>query len=176
MITPPSSGPPTVATAMTAPKRPAYLPRSRGLMMSAITIWLRAARPPAPMPWNTRIVMSVPVSCENPATADATTKMTRASCSSSLRLKRSASLPQMGVETVVASRVAVTTQVKADWSPSRSEMMSGSDVPTTVEASIDTNMPRRRPERAVSTSRCVMPLSESLAGAAASVVVRARVR
>ena len=63
------------------------------------------------MPWNTRIVMSVPVSCENPATAVATTKMTRASCSSSLRLKRSASLPQMGVETAVASRLAVTTQV-----------------------------------------------------------------
>ncbi len=96
VMTPPSSGPPTVATAMTAPKRPAYLPRSRGLMMSAITIWLSAARPPAPMPWNTRIVMSVPVSCENPATAEATTKMTRASCSSSLRLKRSASLPQIG--------------------------------------------------------------------------------
>ena len=55
-------------------------------------------------------------------------------------------------------------------------MMSGSDVPTTVDASIDTNMPSRRPERAVSTSRWVMPLSESLAGAAASVFVRARVR
>ncbi len=174
-MTPPSSGPPTVATAITAPKRPAYLPRSRGLMMSAMTIWLSAARPPAPMPWNTRMVMSVPVSCENPATAEATTKITRASCRSSLRLKRSASLPQIGVETVVASSVAVTTHVKADWSPSRSEMMSGSDVPTTVEASIDTNMPSRRPERAVSTSRCVMPLSES-AGAAASGFLVARVR
>ena len=37
--------------------------------------------------------------------------MTSESWMSSLRLKRSASLPQMGVETVVASSVAVTTQV-----------------------------------------------------------------
>ena len=82
----------------------------------------------------------------------------------------------MGVDTVVASSVAVTTHVKADWSPLRSEMMSGSDVLTTVEASIDTNMPSRRPDRAVSTSRCVMPLSESAAGAATSVFLGARVR
>ena len=90
--------------------------------------------------------------------------MTIAIWMSSLRLKRSASLPQIGVEIAWSSSVAVTTHVKAVWSPPRSWMMTGSDVETTVEASIDTNMPSRRPERAVSTSRCVMPLSESCGG------------
>ncbi len=55
--------------------------------------------------------MSMLVSCENPASAEPTTKMPSASWMSSLRLKRSASFPQMGVVTVVASSVAVTTQV-----------------------------------------------------------------
>ena len=61
----------------------------------------------------------------------------------------------------MASRVAVTTQVKAVWSPSRSRMMTGSDVETTVAASIETNMPSSRPVRAWSTWRWVMPESDS---------------
>src|SRR5690606_7896192 len=68
--------------------------------------------------------------------------------------KRSASLPQMGVEIAVVSSVAVMTQVNAVWSPWRSLMMTGSELETTVDASIDTNMPRMRPERASSTRRC----------------------
>src|SRR5690606_24748189 len=60
----------------------------------------------------------------------------------------------MGVEIAVVSSVAVTTQVNAVWSPSRSLMMTGSELETTVEASIDTNMPRMRPESASSTRRC----------------------
>ncbi len=55
--------------------------------------------------------MSVSVFCEKPASADPSTKVPRASWMSSLRLKRSANLPQSGVLTVVASSVAVTTQV-----------------------------------------------------------------
>ena len=35
-------------------------------------------------------------------------------------------------------------------------MMTGSEVDTTVEASIDTNMPSIRPDSAVSTWRCVI--------------------
>ncbi len=100
------------------------------------------------MPCTARKAMSVLVSCEKPAAAVASTKIAIAIWMSSLRLKRSASLPQTGVEIAVVSRVAVTTQVKAVWSPPRSWMMTGSDVETTVEASIDTNMPRRRPESA----------------------------
>ena len=44
-------------------------------------------------------------------------------------------------------------------------MITGSEVETTVDASIDTNMPRSRPERASRTCRCVMPDSVSAAGA-----------
>ncbi|GGF49272.1 hypothetical protein GCM10010922_26470 [Microbacterium sorbitolivorans] len=38
--------------------------------------------------------------------------------------------------------------------PPRSETMTGSELETTVDASIDTNMPRIRPESASSTRRC----------------------
>jgi hypothetical protein len=55
--------------------------------------------------------MSVSVPCERPASAEPSTKITIAICTSSLRLNRSASLPQMGVLTVVASSVETTTQV-----------------------------------------------------------------
>lgn len=53
---------------------------------------------------------------------------------------RSATLPHTGVETVVASRVAVTTQVKPDWLPPRSAMITGSEAPTTVVESMATNI------------------------------------
>ena len=82
--------------------------------------------------------------------------MASASWMSSLRSTRSASLPQIGVEIVVVSRVAVTTQVKADWVPSRSEMIRGSDEETTLVARIETNIPSRMPERASRTSRWVI--------------------
>jgi hypothetical protein len=55
--------------------------------------------------------MSVSVFCEKPAAAVASTNRTIAIWISSLRLNRSASLPQMGVEIAVVSRVAVMTQV-----------------------------------------------------------------
>ena len=155
-MTPPRSGPPIVATAMTAPNSPMYRPRSRGLMMSAMMTWLSAARPPAPMPCTARNAMSISGLCENPAAAVASTKIAIAIWMSSLRLNRSASLPQIGVEIAVVSSVAVTTHVNAAWSPPRSWMMTGSEVETTVEASIETNMPRSRPERASSTWRCVI--------------------
>jgi hypothetical protein len=80
-------------------------------MMSAMMIWLSAASPPPPRPWKTRKTMSQSVFCAKPAAAEPRTKRPRASWMSSLRLKRSANLPHRGVETVVASSVAVTTQV-----------------------------------------------------------------
>ena len=82
--------------------------------------------------------------------------MASASWMSSLRSTRSASLPQIGVEMVVVSRVAVTTQVKADWVPPRSEMIRGSDEDTTLVARIETNIPSRMPDRASRTSRWVI--------------------
>lgn len=82
--------------------------------------------------------------------------MTRAIWISVLRLTRSASLPQIGVLMVVVSSVAVTTQVKAVCVPLRSARITGSDDDTTEVARIDTNMPRRIPERASSTWRWVI--------------------
>ena len=73
-----------------------YFPRSRGLMMSAMMTWLRAARPPAPMPCTARNAIIMLVSCEKPAAAVARTKIAIAIWMSSLRLNRSASLPQIG--------------------------------------------------------------------------------
>lgn len=55
----------------------------------------------------------------NPQATDETTKIPMAIWSSSFLLNRSASLPQIGVEAVEASRVAVTTQVYCDCVPSR---------------------------------------------------------
>ena len=66
VMTPPSSGPPTMPMPITAPMRPMYLPRSRGLMMSAIRTVPSAVRPPAPMPCRARMPMSIPVSVGQP--------------------------------------------------------------------------------------------------------------
>ena len=82
--------------------------------------------------------------------------MTRAIWISVLRLVRSASLPQIGVEIVEVSRVAVTTHVKDDCPPSRSVMIFGRDEDTTDIARTETNMPSRIPDSARSTSLCVM--------------------
>ena len=47
----------------------------------------------------------------SPAASEPATKMTRADWTRSFLLKRSASLPQIGVDAVMVSRVATTTQV-----------------------------------------------------------------
>jgi hypothetical protein len=110
-MTPPISGPATVATAKTAPKMPAYRPSSRGGIIAAITICTSAVRPPAPRPWTTRAMISVVVSWEEPASSEPATNRPRESCTSSFWLNRSASLPHSGTEVVIASSSAVTTQV-----------------------------------------------------------------
>ncbi|MDQ1084931.1 hypothetical protein QE414_002938 [Microbacterium sp. SORGH_AS 344] len=97
--------------------------------------------------------MSISVFCEKPAAAVASTKIAMATWMSTFRLNRSASLPQIGVEIAVVSRVAVMTQVYAFWSPERSCTMTGNEVETTVEASIDTKVPSRSPMRAGRTRR-----------------------
>ena len=117
--------------------------------------------PPTPMPCTARAPISQPIPGARPAIADPATKMTSATCTSILRLKRSASFPQIGVVAVVVSRVAVITQVYADSPPPRSPMIVGSALVTTVDESIATNMPMSRPDSASSTSRWLI-------GAAAS--------
>jgi len=73
--------------------------------------WVIARMPPAPMPCAARQAISIPMDCDSPATSEAATKTTIAHCMSSFLSIRSESLPQIGVAAVVASRVAVTTQV-----------------------------------------------------------------
>ncbi len=63
------------------------------------------------MPWNTRQTMSHSADCASPAAADARTKITSATCTSTFLLNRSASLPHSGVVAVIDSSEAVTTQV-----------------------------------------------------------------
>ena len=70
-----------------------------------------AMMPPAPMPCRARKPMSTSIDCESPASIELSAKTVIAVCISSFLLTRSDSLPQMGVDAVVVSSVAVTTQV-----------------------------------------------------------------
>lgn len=74
-------------------------------------------------------------------------------------LTRSASLPHSGVDAVIASSAAVTTQVYALWPPPRSWMISGSALETMVEDRIAANMPSSSPDSASMICRCVMGAS-----------------
>ena len=133
---------------MTPPSRPEYRPRSRGLIIAAIAIWTSACRPPRPRPCSTRQAMRVSTDWESPASIEPTMKMTIDSWISSFLLNRSASLPQMGVEAVEASRVAVTTQVYWLCVPRRSVMIVGRALETTVEDRNATNIASSIPESA----------------------------
>src|SRR3954469_15042466 len=87
----------------------------------------------------------------------------------------SASLPPIGVDAVIASRVAVTTHVYADCPPPSSAMILGRAFETTVEDRIATNNPSRRPDSASMISRWVIAgpaPTPVLAGADVVVVMR----
>ena len=91
--------------------------------------------------------------------------MTRAVWTSAFLENWSDSLPQIGVVAVMVSRVATTTQVYSVWLPCRLSTMRGSAFETTVLESIATNIARRRPDMASSTSRWVItPPSLSAGG------------
>ena len=64
---PPTRGPSTLAAPNTAPKKPWYLPRSRGSTTSAMIAWATMKRPPAPKPWIARQTMSWSIVTERPA-------------------------------------------------------------------------------------------------------------
>src|SRR5207342_3319995 len=92
--------------------------------------------------------------------------MTRAVWTSAFLENWSDSLPQIGVVAVMVSRVATTTHVYSVWLPWRLSTMRGSAFDTTVLVSIATNIARRRPDMASSTSRWVIaPLVSLLDGA-----------
>ncbi len=79
--------------------------------MLAMTTWTSAVRPPTPRPWIARAPISTSMDGASPATIEPAPKITSALWTSTFLLNRSASLPQIGVEAVIVSRVATTTQV-----------------------------------------------------------------
>src|SRR5690348_10065475 len=166
------SGPPTVATAIVLPRKPEYRPRSRGLIIAAIAICTRACRPPRPSPCSTRNMIRPSGEWAWPASIEPTMKTTIAVWSSSFLLKRSANLPQIGVDTVEARRVAATTQVYWLWVPCRSVMIVGRAFETTVEDRNATNIASIIPERASRIWRCVMRPCCSTGASAATVVLK----
>src|SRR3954465_9677926 len=114
-------------------------------------------------PWMTRKAISMPIDWDRPDRAEPMTKTTMAACTSSFLLYRSASLPQMGVVAVAASREAVITQVYWDWVPSSLEVIVGRALETIVELSRPTNSASSRPLSASRVSRLL--IGASAAGA-----------
>src|SRR5580765_3176314 len=82
--------------------------------------------------------------------------MTRAVCTSAFLENWSDSLPQIGVVAVIVSKVATTTHVYSVWLPCRLSTMRGNALDTTVLDSMATNIARRSPDMASSTSRWVI--------------------
>ena len=101
---PPISGPITLVTPKTAPKKPWYRPRSRGGTTSPTMVWAPTMSPPPPMPCSARKMISSVIVWDSPASTDPIRKMTIAAWKNIFRPYRSPSLPQSGVETVEASR------------------------------------------------------------------------
>lgn len=92
------------------------------------------------MPWIARAKISIVIPFEAPASTDPPTKTTALSWKTILRPKRSPNLPTSTVETVSASRYAVTTQAMCP-PPPRSATMVGSAVDTIVWSSAASSMP-----------------------------------
>src|SRR5690606_32474390 len=109
---------------------------------------ISACSPPRPRPCRTRQPIRVPTEWENPARIEPTVKIVIASCTSSFLLNRSASLPQIGVVAVEASRVAVTTHVYWLCVPCRSVMIVGRAFATIVDDRNAVNIASSIPESA----------------------------
>ena len=129
MRKPPISGPAMLETPNTAPNSPEYFPRSLGGTTSPIAACALTISPPPPSPWSARNAISSVIPCASPHSAEPTRKITSAPCSTTLRPKRSPSLPYSGVTAVTASRYAVTTHDRCSSPPSS---------PTIVGSAVDT--------------------------------------
>ena len=108
----------------------------------------RAVSPPMATPWMTRAVSSSGIVSDRPAMTDPATKITMLSWTSIFLLKRSASLPQMGVVAALASRAAVMTQAKSVWVPLSSDMIVGRAFATIVLLMMAVKNAASRPVRA----------------------------
>ena len=98
-----------------------------------------------PRPWTTRIASRKGTVWAKPAATEPATKIKIDTWTSRFLSNRSASLPQIGVDTVVASRAAVITQVYCRWVPARSPMIVGRATETIVEDSMAVNSAASRP-------------------------------
>ena len=107
-----------------------------------------AVSPPMAMPWMTRAVSSSGMVSDRPAMTEPATKITMLSWTRSFLLKRSASLPQIGVVAALASRAAVMTQAKSVWVPLSSDMIVGRAFATIVLLMIAVKNAASRPVRA----------------------------
>src|SRR6476660_2008481 len=107
--------------------------------------WVSAVRPHIPRPCTTRHPMRKGTEWARPAATEPATKTSSESWTSSFLLNRSDNLPQIGVLTVVASRLAVMTQVYWRWVPWRSPMIVGRAVETIVLLSMAVNRPASSP-------------------------------
>src|SRR6516225_1542256 len=103
----------------------------------------------------------------SPESAEPIRKMTIEASKNVLRPYRSPSLPHSGVDTVDASRYAVTTQDRCD-SPCRSPAIVGSAVATIVWSSAASSSPSSSAPMMMSLRRC--PICSGSASAAAGEV------
>lgn len=149
---PPRSGDPSWDTSMMAPSIPMYFPRSRGETMSAMTTCEIAISPPMDSPDTALHAMSQVAFSAKPAISEAIAKMPSAIWRRSFLLRKSPSFAHTGVDTAMVSRAAVMIQVYSVWVPWRSEMITGMEVLTMVEAVSTTNMAVNSPLRALRIS------------------------
>ena len=120
--------------------------------------------PPPPRPCRARNAISSVIVWLNPHSAEPTTKITIDAWKKVLRPYWSPSLPHRGVDTVEASRYAVTTHAR--WEPPcRSPTMVGSAVDTMVWSSAARSMPSSSAPRITQRRRLVI-FSTAGAGAA----------
>jgi hypothetical protein len=125
--------------------------------MSPTIVCAPTSSPPPPMPWMARKMISSVIVSESPASTDPTRKITIAAWKKIFRPYRSPSFPQSGVETVEASRYAVTIQESLDRL-CRSPAMVGSAVATIVWSRAASSIPSSSP---VMTTRTWRELSGS---------------
>src|SRR5215468_1666566 len=116
------------------------------------------------MPWIARNAISSRIVCDSPASADPMRKMTIEASKNVLRPYRSPSLPHSGVDTVDASRYAVTTQDRWD-SPCRSPAIVGSAVATIVWSSAASSIPSSSAPMMISVRRWLSSLCSCAATA-----------
>ena len=152
MSTPPSSGPPIMASDMTATKYPWKRPRSRGGTRSPMIAITLTISPPAPRPCTARNAISSAMLCDSPDSTEPTRKTAMANTNRFFRPYRSPSLPYSGVEMVVASVYAVTTQDRCSTPPS-SPTIRGMAVPTTMLSSWASSIAMIKPGRTINTPR-----------------------